>query len=466
MNHKITVFRGDGIGPELVDNVLKILKAANAPLEYEIYNVGEDEWKRNGALIPEEAYASFERTKVLLKSPITTPVGKGFRSLNVTLRGKYDLYANIRPVRSNDAVKTPFKNVDIVIFRENTEGLYVGVEEQIDPDTVHAIKIVTRKASERIIRDAFEYAKKNGRRKVTCVHKANILKMSDGMFLSIFKEIAKEYPEIEIQERLVDAMCAKMLDPEFNKGIEVVVLPNLYGDIVTDIAGTTRDSIYTKYNKFGLNFYLVDTAGIRKKGKVNEDLEYYSVIRSIRAIENSDVCVLMLDATRGIESQDLNIFSLVQKNKKGLVVCVNKWDLVEDKSQKVIDTFMSAIRERLAPFTDFPILFISALTKQRILKVLETAKDVYENRQRRVPTAKLNEIMLPIIENYPPPAWKGKYIKIKYITQLPAGQVPSFVFFCNLPQWIKEPYKRFLENKIRENWNFTGTPINVFIREK
>ena len=237
-------------------------------------------------------------------------------------------------------------------------------------------------------------------------------------------------------------------------------------NIVTEIAGTTRDSIYTRYNKFGFDFYLVDTAGIRKKNKVNEDLEYYSVIRSIRSIENSDVCILMLDATRGIESQDLNIFSLIQKNSKGLVVVVNKWDLVEDKSQKVIDTFTSAIRERLAPFTDFPILFISALTKQRILKVLETAKDVYENRQRRVPTAKLNEIMLPIIENYPPPAWKGKYIKIKYITQLPAGQVPSFVFFCNLPQWIKEPYKRFLENKIRENWNFTGTPINVFIREK
>ena len=236
--------------------------------------------------------------------------------------------------------------------------------------------------------------------------------------------------------------------------------------IVTDIAGTTRDSIYTKYNKFGLNFYLVDTAGIRKKGKVNEDLEYYSVIRSIRAIENSDVCVLMLDATRGIESQDMNIFSQVQKNKKGLVVCVNKWDLVEDKSQKVIDSYTTAIRERLAPFTDFPILFISAMTKQRILKVLETAKEVYENRSKRVPTAKLNEVMLPIIENYPPPAWKGKYIKIKYITQLPAGSVPSFVFFCNLPQWIKDPYKRFLENKIRENWDFTGTPINIFIREK
>lgn len=236
--------------------------------------------------------------------------------------------------------------------------------------------------------------------------------------------------------------------------------------IVTEIAGTTRDSIYTKYNKFGLSFYLVDTAGIRKKGKVNEDLEYYSVIRSIRAIENSDVCILMLDGTRGIESQDLNIFSLIQKNKKALVVCVNKWDLVEDKSQKAITYYMDTIRERLAPFKDFPILFISALTKQRIFKVLETAKEVYENRRKRVPTAKLNEVLLPIIENYPPPAWKGKYVKIKYITQLPAGVVPSFVFFCNLPQWVKEPYRRFLENKIREHWDFSGTPINIFIREK
>ena len=236
--------------------------------------------------------------------------------------------------------------------------------------------------------------------------------------------------------------------------------------IVTDIAGTTRDSIFTKYNKFGLNFYLVDTAGIRKKGKVNEDLEYYSVIRSIKAIENSDVCVLMLDATRGIESQDLNIFSIVQKNSKGLVVCVNKWDLVEDKSQKAIDTYLQAIRNRLAPFTDFPILFISAQTKQRILKVLETAKEVYDNRHTRISTAKLNELMLPLIENYPPPAWKGKYIKIKYVTQLPNVHTPSFVFFANLPQWVKEPYKRFLENKIRENFNFTGTPINIFIREK
>lgn len=236
-------------------------------------------------------------------------------------------------------------------------------------------------------------------------------------------------------------------------------------NIVTDRAGTTRDSIYTHYNKFGMNFYLVDTAGIRKRGKVNEDLEYYSVIRSIRAIENSDVCVLMLDATRGIESQDLNIFSLIQKNSKGLVVCVNKWDLVEDKNQVVIKTFENAIRERLAPFTDFPILFISAMTKQRIFKVLETVQEVYERRSHRIPTHQLNEVMLPIIEATPPPANKGKYIKIKYVMQIPTA-VPSFAFFCNLPQWIKEPYKRFLENKIREHWDFSGTPINIFIREK
>ncbi|WP_329905021.1 ribosome biogenesis GTPase Der [Porphyromonas pogonae] len=236
-------------------------------------------------------------------------------------------------------------------------------------------------------------------------------------------------------------------------------------NIVTDIAGTTRDSVYTHYNKFGLNFYLVDTAGIRKKGKVDEDLEYYSVIRSIRAIESSDVCVLMIDATRGIESQDLNIFSLIQKNSKGLVVCVNKWDLVEDKSTAAIKHYQEAIRSRFAPFTNFPILFISALTKQRIFKVLETVSEVYKNRSTRVATHKLNEVMLPIIEATPPPAWKGKYIKIKYVMQLPTA-VPSFAFFCNLPQWVKEPYKRFLENKIRENWNFEGTPINIFIREK
>ena len=228
-------------------------------------------------------------------------------------------------------------------------------------------------------------------------------------------------------------------------------------NIVTEIAGT---------NKFGFDFYLVDTAGIRKKNKVNEDLEYYSVIRSIRSIENADVCILMVDATRGIESQDLNIFSLIQKNAKGLVVVVNKWDLVKDKTVKVMKTFEDAIRNRFAPFVDFPIIFASALTKQRILKVLEEARDVYENRMTRIPTARLNEEMLPLIEAYPPPSIKGKYIKIKYITQLPNTQVPSFVYFANLPQYVKEPYRRFLENKMREKWKLTGTPINIYIRQK
>ncbi len=237
-------------------------------------------------------------------------------------------------------------------------------------------------------------------------------------------------------------------------------------NIVTDIAGTTRDSIYTRYNKFGFDFFLVDTAGIRKKNKVSEDLEYYSVIRSIRAIENSDVCILMLDATRGIESQDLNIFQLIQKNQKGLVVVVNKWDLVEDKDDRVIKTFEDAIRTRLAPFKDFPIIFASALTRQRILKILEEAYGVFKNRKMRIPTARLNDELLPLIENYPPPMTKGKYLKIKYITQLPNTQVPSFVFFANLPQYIREPYKRFLENKMREKWNLTGTPINIFFRQK
>ena len=210
----------------------------------------------------------------------------------------------------------------------------------------------------------------------------------------------------------------------------------------------------------------MDTAGIRKKAKVTEDLEYYSVVRSIRAIENSDVCVLMIDATRGIESQDLNIFSIIQKNHKGLVVCVNKWDLVEEKSNDAIKAMEGAIRNRLAPFTDFPIIFTSAMTKQRIFKVIETAELVFQNKNRKVSTGKLNEYMLPLIENYPPPAIKGKYVKIKYVAQLPNTQTPAFVFFANLPQYVKDPYKRFLENKIRANWDFSGVQLSIFIRQK
>src|SRR5574344_32883 len=237
-------------------------------------------------------------------------------------------------------------------------------------------------------------------------------------------------------------------------------------NIVTEIAGTTRDSIYTRYDKFGFDVYLVDTAGIRRKNKVTEDLEFYSVMRAIRAIENSDVCLLMIDATRGIEAQDMNIFQLIQKNNKSLVVVVNKWDLVEDKSQVVISTFENAIRQRMAPFVDFPIIFASALTKQRIYKVLETAKEVYLNRKVRIGTTKLNEVMLPLIEATPPPSVPGKYIQLKYVSQVPDTQIPTFVFYANLPQYVKEPYRRFLENKLREWWDFTGTPVQLFIRAK
>ncbi len=279
----------------------------------------------------------------------------------------------------------------------------------------------------------------------------------------VIEKLPAPTPEVEEEEIPRFAVVGR---PNVGKSSIVNAFIGEDRNIVTDIAGTTRDSIYTRYTKFGFDFYLVDTAGIRKKGKVNEDLEFYSVMRSIRAIENSDVCILMLDATRGLESQDLNIYSLVQRNQKGLVVVINKWDLVEDKSTKAMKFFEDTIRERFAPFTDFPIVFASALTKQRIFKVLELAKQTYLNRTTKVSTAKLNEEMLPIIEATPPPSNKGKYIKIKYCMQLPNTRVPSFVFFANLPQYVKEPYKRFLENKIRERWNFTGTPINIYIRQK
>ncbi|HBX45213.1 MAG TPA: ribosome biogenesis GTPase Der, partial [Porphyromonadaceae bacterium] len=237
---------------------------------------------------------------------------------------------------------------------------------------------------------------------------------------------SKETPEDELEDIPKFAVVGR---PNVGKSSIINALLDEKRNIVTDIAGTTRDSIYTRYDKFNMNFYLIDTAGIRKKGKVTEDMEYFSVIRSIRAIEEADVCILMVDATRGIESQDLNIFSILQKNRKGLVVLVNKWDLVEDKTNTAVQMFENAIRERLAPFVDFPIIFGSALTKQRILKVMDVAKEVYQNRKRKIPTSKLNEVLLPLIERTPPPANKGKYIKIKYITQLPNTAVPTFVFF-------------------------------------
>lgn len=278
--------------------------------------------------------------------------------------------------------------------------------------------------------------------------------------------IVEKLPNTEKEETLDIPRFAVVGRPNAGKSSIINAFIGEDRNIVTEIAGTTRDSIYTRYDKFGFNFYLVDTAGIRRKNKVTEDLEFYSVMRSIRAIENSDVCILMIDATRGIEAQDMNIFQLIQKNNKSLVVVVNKWDLVEDKSQVAIKHFENVIRERMAPFVDFPIIFASAVTKQRIFKVLEVAQKVYENRKARIGTKKLNEVMLPLIEAFPPPSIKGKFIKIKYCAQLPDTQIPSFVFYANLPQYVKEPYKRFLENKIRDNWDMTGCPINVFVRQK
>lgn len=280
---------------------------------------------------------------------------------------------------------------------------------------------------------------------------------------------------------LLDAIVAKFDDdePEVDTDLPkftVVGRPNvgksslinsLLGkdrNIVTSIAGTTRDSIYTRYNNFGFDFLLVDTAGLRKKGKVFENIEFYSVMRSIRAIENCDVCLVMIDAATGIEAQDMNIFRLAEKNRKGIVLLVNKWDLVAKENNTHIE-YEKILRERLAPFTDIPIIFISATSKQRIFKALEEAVKVYENRTRRITTSELNRVMLPIIEENPPPTTKGKYIRIKYITQLPTYS-PSFVFFCNLPQYVNESYGRFIENRLRENFDFTGVPIQVFFRQK
>jgi len=245
------------------------------------------------------------------------------------------------------------------------------------------------------------------------------------------------------------------------------LLNSLIGEerhIVTPIAGTTRDSIYTRFNKFGMDFYLIDTAGLRKKTKVSEDLEFYSVMRAVKTIESSDVCLLMLDATRGIEAQDVNIFHLIESNNKGVVILVNKWDLVE-KDNSTTDTFTKNIKKRLEPFTDVPIVYTSAITKQRVHKVLETAMEVFNNRKLRIPTHKLNDIMLEVISAYPPPAAKGKYIKIKFVTQLPTP-FPCFAFFCNLPQYLKDSYKRYLENRIREHFNFTGAPVTIYFRKK
>ena len=281
----------------------------------------------------------------------------------------------------------------------------------------------------------------------------------------LMDEILKHLPEDCSAEELDDLPRITIVGrPNVGKSSLTNALLGTDRNIVTNIAGTTRDSIHTRYNKFGMDFYLVDTAGMRKKGKTMEDLEFYSVMRSIRAIEASDVCILMLDAQQGLESQDLNIHNLIVRNRKGCVIVVNKWDLIE-KGNNTMKEWKEALEKRLAPFNDIPIIFTSALNKQRILDVLQTAIRVYESRSRRIPTSEFNDYMLPIIEETPPPSTKGKYIRIKYAMQLPTP-TPQFVFFCNLPQYIRENYRRFLENHLREHWDFSGVPIQIYFRQK
>lgn len=280
----------------------------------------------------------------------------------------------------------------------------------------------------------------------------------------LLDEVVKHFPEEK--EQMPDELprYAILGRPNVGKSSMINALIGKERNIVTPVAGTTRDSIHIPYNQFGHEFILVDTAGLRKKTKVKENIEFYSVMRSIKALEQADVCILMLDATSGIEAQDINIFHLAEKNRKGIVLLVNKWDLVE-KDHKTTKAFEESIRSKIAPFTDVPIIFTSALTKQRIFKALETANAVYQNRAKKVPTSKLNDVMLPEIEKHPPPSIKGKHIKIKYITQL-SGVAPTFAFFCNLPQYIREPYKRFIENKMRDHFDFTGVPITLYFRQK
>ena len=281
----------------------------------------------------------------------------------------------------------------------------------------------------------------------------------------LMDEILRRLPEDAAAEEEDDLPHIAIVGrPNVGKSSLTNALLGQERNIVTPVAGTTRDSIRTRYNKFGMDFYLVDTAGMRKKGKVTEDLEFYSVMRSIRSIENADVCILMLDAQQGLESQDLNIHNLIVRNRKGCVIVVNKWDLVE-KGNNTMKEWREFLESKLAPFNDIPIIFTSVINKQRILEVLQTAIRVYQNRKRRIPTSELNEYLLPIIETTPPPATKGKYIKIKYITQLPT-QTPQFAFFVNLPQYIKEPYRRFLENNMRDHWDFSGVPVQIYFRQK
>ena len=363
------------------------------------------------------------------------------------------------------------KQVELAIDEADAIVFLVDVEEGITPMddevakllrkvTKPVLLVVNKVDNAKRVQDAFEFYNLGLGEYVTM---SGMSGSGTGEVLDKVVEMLPELPEVEeeVEELPRFAVVGR---PNAGKSSFINALIGEDRFVVTDIAGTTRDAIDTKYNRFGFEFNLVDTAGIRRKAKVKEDLEFYSVMRSVRAIEHADVCILVIDATRGFEGQDQNIFWLAEKNRKGVVILINKWDLVEKETMTAYE-YEKKVREEIAPFTDVPILFVSALTKQRLLKALEAAVQVYENRKQRIATSKLNDTLLPIIENNPPPAIKGKYIKIKYCMQLPTP-VPQFVFFANLPQYIKDPYKRFVENKLREIYDFEGVPIDIYFRQK
>jgi len=363
------------------------------------------------------------------------------------------------------------KQVELAIDEADVIMFVVDVEEGITPMDDEVAKLL-RKITKPVIvvvnkvdnsmreKDAYEFYNLGLGDYITISSTSG---SGTGELLDELINVFPNHPE-PTQEELELPRFAVVGRPNAGKSSFINALIGVDRYIVTDIAGTTRDSIDTKYDRFGFEFNLVDTAGIRRKAKVKEDLEFYSVMRSVRAIEHSDVCILMVDATRGFEGQDQSIFWLAAKNRKGIIILVNKWDLVEKDTMSTRD-YEVKIRKELEPFTDVTILFVSALTKQRLLKALEETVKVYENRKQRIPTSKFNDYMLKLIETYPPPALKGKYVKIKYCMQLPTP-TPQFAFFANLPQYVKESYKRFLENKIREQWDFSGVPIDIYIREK
>ena len=359
-------------------------------------------------------------------------------------------------------VNLAIDEADAIIFMVNVEDGLTGMDESVATllrKSKKPVFVVVNKVDSNNRRDdAHEFYA------LGFEHLFSISSINGSGTGDLLDELVKSLPEKEQKEEENLPRFAVVGRPNAGKSSFINALIGEDRYIVTDIAGTTRDAIDTKYNRFGFEFNLVDTAGIRRKSKVKEDLEFYSVMRSIRAIEHSDVCILMLDATRGFESQDANIFWLAQRNRKGIVILVNKWDLVE-KENNTAKAYEAAIRKEIEPFTDVPIIFVSALNKQRIYKAIETAVEVYNNRTKRIPTRQLNEVMLPIIENYPPPAIKGKYVKIKFCTQLPTP-MPQFAFFANLPQYVKDPYRRFIENKLRENFDFKGVPIDVYFRQK